>query len=98
MNALRQQFGRPNWRRRPFGDTHRPELAAAKQALARATRQQPVGKLAPGATSAASRCMNSCGANTKCVVASRQSVFSFVTTCPAALHCARALVIAGRVI
>lgn len=37
-----------NGRSRPFSDTHRPELAAAKQSLAPARRQQPRGKLAPG--------------------------------------------------
>jgi len=49
-------------------------------------------------TSVAMRCMNSSGDITKCVVPSRQGVFSFSTTCPAALICARSLARAERVI
>ena len=41
--------------------------------------------------------MNSSGDITKCVVPSRQGVFSFSTTWPAALLCTRSLVSAGRV-
>jgi len=48
-------------------------------------------------TSAASRCMNSSGDITKCVVPSRQGVLSLSTTCPAALVCTRSLASAGRV-
>ena len=46
-------------------------------------------------TSAASRCMNSSGHITKCVVPSRQGVSSLSTTCPAALVCTRSSVL-GR--
>ena len=42
-------------------------------------------------TSAASRCMNSSGDITRCVVPSRQGVFNLSTTCPAALVCTRSL-------
>lgn len=44
-----------------------------------------------------SRCMNSSGDMTRCVVPSRQAVLSLSTTCPAALVCTRSLVSAGRV-
>lgn len=44
----------------------------------------------PGRGTGAGRCrINSSGDITTCVVPSRQAVFSFSTTCPAALHCAR---------
>ncbi len=46
---------------------------------------------------AASRCMNSSGDITRCVVPSRHGVLSFSTTCPAALVCTRSLANAGRV-
>ena len=48
-------------------------------------------------TSAASRCMNSSGLKTRCVVPSRHGVFSFSSTCPAALTCTRSSESAGRV-
>jgi hypothetical protein len=48
-------------------------------------------------TSTASHYMNSSGDITKCVVPSRQAVFSVSTTCPAALHCTRSLASAERV-
>ena len=48
-------------------------------------------------TSAASRCMNSSGDITRCVVPSRQGVLSLSTTCSAALVCTRSLAKAGRV-
>jgi hypothetical protein len=48
-------------------------------------------------TRAASRCMNSSGLITRCVVPSRQGVLSFSTTCPAALVCNRSSARAGRV-
>ena len=48
-------------------------------------------------TSAASRCMNSSGDMTRCVVPSRQAVLSLGTTCPAALVCTRSLASAERV-
>ncbi len=41
--------------------------------------------------------MNSSGDSTRCVVPSRQGVFGFSTTWPAALHCTRSLASAGRV-
>ena len=44
-------------------------------------------------TSAASRCMNSSGDITMCVVPSRHAVFSLSTTCPALLHCTRSSVL-----
>ena len=44
-----------------------------------------------------SRCMNSSGDITRCVVQSRQCVFSLSAICPAALHCTRSLARAGRV-
>ncbi len=40
-------------------------------------------------TNAASRCMNSSGLITRCVVPSRQGILSFSSTCPAALSCTR---------
>ena len=48
-------------------------------------------------TSAASRCLNSSGDITRCVVPSRHGVLSLSTTCPAALVCTRSLASAGRV-
>ena len=48
-------------------------------------------------TRAASRCMNSSGDITRCVVPSCQGVFSFSITCAAALHCTRSSASAGRV-
>ena len=48
-------------------------------------------------TSAASRCMNSSGRMTKCVVPPRHRVLSFSTTCPAELICTRLSDSAGRV-
>ncbi len=49
-------------------------------------------------TNAASRCMNSSGLITRCVVPSRQGVLSVSSTCPAALSCTRSSDSAGRVI
>ena len=42
-------------------------------------------------TSAASRCMNSSGEMTRCVVPSRQGVLSLSTTCSTTLVCTRSL-------
>ena len=47
-------------------------------------------------TKAASRCMNSSGNWTKCVLPSRQEVFNLSTTWPAALVCTRSLANAKR--
>jgi hypothetical protein len=44
-------------------------------------------------TSGASRCMNSSGDITMCVVPSRQGPFSLSTTWPGALHCTRSSVL-----
>jgi hypothetical protein len=46
-------------------------------------------------STAASRCVNSSGDMTRRVLPSRQGVFSFSTTCPAALICTRSLARAG---
>ena len=48
-------------------------------------------------TNAASRCMNSCGDVTKCMVPSRQAVFSLSTNVPTAFFRTRSLATAGRV-
>jgi hypothetical protein len=47
-------------------------------------------------TSAAGRCMYSSGEITRCVVSSREGIFSVNTPRPAALHCARSLASARR--
>jgi hypothetical protein len=49
-------------------------------------------------TSAASRCMNSSGLSTRCVVPSRHGVFNSSCTCPAAFTWMRSFDSAGRVI
>ena len=47
-------------------------------------------------TSAARRCMNFSAETTGRVVPSRHGVFSFSTTCPAALHCTRRAAISSQ--
>ena len=68
-------------RSRPISDTHRDETAAAKLTVAPA--QPAPHELQRDIT--------------RYVVPSRQGVFSFSATCPAALVCTRSLASAGRV-
>jgi hypothetical protein len=68
-------------------------LVDAKQPLARLclVKSPGTGRRDSGA-SAANRSMN-----TRFAVLSCQGLFSFSTTCPAALHCTRSVASAGRV-
>jgi hypothetical protein len=82
---------------RPFTETHHLGMIAVERPFARGKREhRRAGRRSKGA-SATCFCKNSGCEISKCVVPSRQGVFSFSTTCPAALICTRSLSRAGRV-
>jgi hypothetical protein len=84
---------------RPDPDAQCPDTGDAQQPFAQWWLGSSAGPSRHGGgTSAASRCMNARCDITRRVVPSRQGVLSLNTTCPAALHCARTLASAGRLI
>ena len=83
----------PTLTRHPLTRIRRRE-AVARSGVPQST---PAAGRGERRTVAASQCMNSGGDITKCVVPSRQGVFSLSTTCPAALQCTRSLASAERV-
>ncbi len=76
----------------PLRHHPRPQLRVRRQHLMEPDQVQ-LGR----GTSAASRCINSSGDATRCVVPCRQGVSSFNSTCPAALRCTHSSDSTGRV-